>query len=373
MRVLLISKALIARAYQGKAEAIAARGVDLTVVVPPYWRDDAGRKAPLERVDPAGYRLVVEPMAFNGHFHYHFYPRLGARLREVRPDVVHMEEEPYNLATLQAFWLARRWGARPIFFTWQNQLKRYPPPFRWIEGYTYRRAAGAIAGNGEAVDVLRQKGFRGPAWIIPQVGVDPQIFHRRPPPADPQAGRRGPFTVGFVGRLRPFKGAHLLVEAVAALGGEARLELLGWGPEEGRLRALAEARGLGHRFAIRPALPSDRVPEFLSRLDALAMPSLTSPAWKEQFGRVAMEAMACEVPVVGSDSGEIARVIGDCGLVFPEGDVAGLAASLRRLRDDPGLGRDLAARGLARVRALFTQDQIGAQTAQVYREVLAGQ
>jgi glycosyltransferase involved in cell wall biosynthesis len=162
------------------------------------------------------------------------------------------------------------------------------------------------------------------------------------------------------------------VEAVAALGGDARLELLGWGPEEQRLRALAEASGLGGRFAIRPALPSDRVPEFLSTLDALAMPSLTSPAWKEQFGRAAMEAMACEVPVVGSDSGEIARVIGDCGLVFPEGDVAGLAACLRRLRDDPALRHELASRGLSRARALFTQDQIGAQTAEVYRQVLAG-
>src|SRR5262249_23968233 len=182
MNVLLIPTARGARAYQRKAEAIAAGGVDLTVVVPPYWRDDAGRKAPLERVNTAGYRLVVEPMAFNGHFHYHFYPGLAGRLREVRPDVVHMEEEPYNLATLQAFWLARRHGAPPLFFTWQNIARRYPPPFSWVEGYTYSRAAGAIAGNGEAVDVLRRKGFRGPAWIIPQVGIDPQIFHRLPPP-----------------------------------------------------------------------------------------------------------------------------------------------------------------------------------------------
>ena len=86
--------------------------------------------------------------------------------------------------------------------------------------------------------------------------------------------------------------------------------------------------GLGHRFAIHQALPSERVPEFLSRLDALVLPSLTFPNWKEQFGRALTEAMACEVPVVGSDSGEIARVIGDAGLVFPEGDVAALSGVL---------------------------------------------
>jgi glycosyltransferase involved in cell wall biosynthesis len=101
------------------------------------------------------------------------------------------------------------------------------------------------------------------------------------------------------------------------------------------------------------------------------MPSLAAPNWKEQFGRMLVEAMACQVPVVGSDSGEIARVIGDAGLVFPQGDVPALAACLRRLRDDSALRRDLAAKGLARVRAHFTQAQIAAQTAAAYREVLA--
>jgi glycosyltransferase involved in cell wall biosynthesis len=392
VRVLLVSKALIAGAYQRKAALLARMGVDLTVVVPPYWKDDAGRKAPLEQasLDEArpegaladgeegggggGYRLVVEPMALNGHFHTHFYPHLAARVREVRPQILHMDEEPYNLATAQAFWIARRAGARPLFFTWQNLVRRYPPPFRWMERYCYGVAAGALAGNGEAVEVLRRKGYRGPAWVVPHpsVGIDEGQFYCRAPKGEPAGGegRERPFTVGFVGRLRPQKGAHLLVQAVGALGGDTRLELLGWGPEEGRLRALADEVGLGDRFAIHQALPSERVPEFLSRLDALVLPSLTFPNWKEQFGRALTEAMACEVPVVGSDSGEIARVIGDAGLVFPEGDVVALSACLRRLRDDPGLRRELAARGLARVRAAFTQEQIARQTLEVYREVL---
>src|SRR5262249_44967029 len=159
------------------------------------------------------------------------------------------------------------------------------------------------------------------------VGVDPALFYRRPVgPAAAAAGAAGarPFRVGFVGRLRPEKGAHLLVDAVSRLGGGARLDLLGWGPEEARLRAQAAALGIGERLTVHGALPSERVPEFLSRLDVLALPSLTYPNWKEQFGRALTEAMACEVPVVGSDSGEIARVIGDAGLVFPEGDATAL-------------------------------------------------
>jgi glycosyltransferase involved in cell wall biosynthesis len=208
-------------------------------------------------------------------------------------------------------------------------------------------------------------------WTVPHVsvGVDPAQFYRRPDPEVDAAGGGRPFRVGFVGRLRPEKGAHLLVDAVARLGGDVRLDLLGWGPEEARLRAQASALGLGDRLTVHRALPSERVPEFLSRLDALVLPSLTAPNWKEQFGRALTEAMACEVPVIGSDSGEIARVIGDAGLLFPEGDATALTERLERLREDPALRRDLAARGLARVRTRFTPDRIARQTVDVYREV----
>src|SRR5438552_785079 len=150
-----------------------------------------------------------------------------------------------------------------------------------------------------------------------------------------------PFTVGFCGRLRERKGELLLVRAMAALGGDAQLEILGWGEAEPRVRALAADLGMVNRVHIRSAIPSTDVPRFMNELDVLAMPSLTLPSWKEQFGRVLMEAMACGVPVVGSNSGEIAHVIGDAGLLFPEGDVPALAGCLRRLRDDAELRRDL--------------------------------
>ena len=367
MRVLMISKPMIASAYRTKLEAIARHSdVELTAVVPPYWRDDAGRRAPLEPGHTEGYRLVVQPMAFNGHFHYHIYPTLHRVFAEVKPHLLHMDEEPYNLATLQGYALARRHGARALFFTWQNLLRRYPPPISWLERLIYRLSSGAIAGNAEAVDVLRRKGYRGRTWVIPQFGVDPSLFT---PDPEPRPADR-PFTVGFVGRLRERKGAHLLVEAVAALADTTRLELLAWGEEEARIRALAAQRGLGERLTIYPALPSDRVPEFIRRLDVVVMPSIEIESWKEQFGRVLVEGMACGVNVVGSDSGEIAHVVGDAGLVFPPGDSAALSACLRRLRDDPALSADLRARGLQRARARFTQQAIADQTVAAYREIM---
>src|SRR6185369_14789517 len=101
---------------------------------------------------------------------------LGRVLQEVRPDVVHLDEEPYNLATALGVRAARNVGARIVFFTWQNLLRRYPPPFNMFEQLAFRASSYAIAGNSEAVDVLRAKGYRGPTTIIPQFGVDPDLF-----------------------------------------------------------------------------------------------------------------------------------------------------------------------------------------------------
>ncbi|MAG35413.1 MAG: glycosyl transferase family 1 [Dehalococcoidia bacterium] len=368
MRVLMVSKACIHGAYQRKLEELANCGVELTVVVPPSWRDHGGQVFHLDRQHTQGYRLTVEPLALNGHFHTHFYPQLGRHFQGQRWDVVHADEEPYNLATLQIIALARRSGARALFFTWQNLLHRYPLPVRLIERYCYGRVAGAIAGNGEARTVLRRKGYAGLAWVIPQFGVDPELFAPR---GAPRPSPNSVFRVGYVGRLEHKKGVHLLVAACARLGGGVQLDLLGWGPEEPRLRALASACGMAERLHIHTARASTEVPAFLRQLDALVLPSLTTPQWKEQFGRALVEAMACETPVIGSDSGEIQRVIGDAGLLFPEGNTAELTEQLARLRGDPALRRELGVRGRQRVQAHYTQKRIAEQTWQAYQALSA--
>ncbi len=108
----------------------------------------------------------------------------------------------------------------------------------------------------------------------------------------------------------------------------------------------------------------------MRELDVLVLPSRTQPNWKEQFGRVLIEAMSCGVPVIGSTCGEIPQVIGEAGLVFPEGDVAALRAALSRLIDQPELRAELARRGRARVLAEFTQAAIARRHVAVYQAML---
>ncbi len=366
MRVLMISKALVAGIYQRKLELIAAQGVDLLAITPPSWRDERGDLL-LERVYTDGYRLETLPIHFNGNFHLHFYRGLGAAIQRFQPQIVHIDEEPYNLATWQALWLARRAGAKSIFFSWQNIERRYPPPFAWGERWVLDQVDGAIVGTEGAAQVWRAKGYRGDLAVIAQFGVDPDLFR---PGADAPPPDR-PFTVGMVARLVPEKGVDLLLRAAAQLDGDWRVRIVGGGPLRADLAALAGDLGVAERVTFLDQLPSTQMPAQYHQLDALAVPSLTLPNWKEQFGpRATVEALASGVPVVGSDSGAIPDVIADAGLIVPEGDVEALAAALRRLRDDPALRAELARRGRDRALAIYTHQQIATATVQVYEAML---
>jgi glycosyltransferase involved in cell wall biosynthesis len=385
MRILMLSKALVVGAYQKKAEELAALpGVELTVAVPPLWREPGVGAQPLERRFTRGYRLEQLPIRFNGRHHIHYYPTLGRLVARVRPDVFHIDEESFNLATFLALRTGVRHGARCCFYNWATIDRWYPPPFAFFERYAFRHATHAIAGAEDAATIIRRHGYRGPLSVLPQFGVDPDLFSptedrrskiedRRSNGSDPPSSIRHPpssgFVVGYLGRLVPQKGVLDLIEALPLLPAHICLRLVG----EGLLRPQIVARAAELGLSTRVELISwtNDVPAELRRLDALVLPSHSTPTWKEQFGRVLIEAMSCGVPVVGSSSGEIPQVIGAGGLIYPEGDIAALAAALRRLAGDPALGAELGRRGRARVLEHYTQAALARRYYQIYHSMLA--
>ena len=372
MRVLYISKALVVGAYQRKLEEIARfPDVELRAIAPHYWREGEHRQQ-LERRYTAGYELVAEEMRFNGHYHLHYYPNLRRHLLEWRPDVVHVDEEPYNLATAHAIWHSRRVGAKTVFFAWQNIYRVYPLPFHLFELYSLLRSNAAQAGTREAQEVLRRKRYSRPSAVLPQFGVDAALFAPAPA-ADPGEVLR----IGYVGRLTPAKGVHVLLAAAARLDFPYRVQLFGTGAAEPALRAQAADLGIQDRVGFRGHAPSGDMPGHYREMDVCVLPSLTTPRWKEQFGRALVEAMACGVPVVGSESGEIPEIVGGddeerAGMTFPEGDAEALAEALAALYREPALRRQLGAQGRQRVLREFTQERIAAKTVLMYRQLAHG-
>jgi glycosyltransferase involved in cell wall biosynthesis len=348
--------------------------------VPPSW-DDPRSPSRLEKIHTQGYEMIVTDIAFNGNYHLHFYPKLKQIVRQVRPDIFHIDEEPYNLATFQAMRLAQAVGVSTVVFSWQNLLRRYPPPFSLMERYVLSKADVLLVGNSEAARVWERKGYTGPICHIPQFGVDPAIYYRHKRPT--RQGRISAFkhrnirrpnqpalVIGYVGRLVEEKGLEILLHAARRLVGPWTMHILGSGPDRERLEKVAQWLGLGPRVTFDQKMPSTHLPHYFSGLDVLVLPSLSQSNWKEQFGRVLIEAMACDVITVGARCGAIPEVIGQAGLTFAEGDVAELQAQLQRLIDDVALRDELRQKGRQRVTENYTQAAIAKNTVDVYRRTV---
>ncbi|MFZ9857652.1 MAG: glycosyltransferase [Roseiflexaceae bacterium] len=366
MKIVILSKALLSVAYRRKTDALAAiPGVELTVVSPNEWREPNANVVPYELGPTPNYHVELVPMWFNGRHHIHFYPTFHRILDHIKPDVVHIDEESFNLATFLAMVAARRVGAKTCFYNYANIERRYPPPFSWFERYAFTHARHAIACSHEAADIIRNHGYSGPLSIMPQTGVDETHFV----PRTNVHIARTPFTIGYVGRLVLEKGVDDAIIALAQLPNHIHMHIVGAGQHETALRQHATHLGVNQRITWQKPVSSHDMPGVMQQFDALVLPSRTTTNWKEQFGRVLIEAMACGVPVIGSSSGEIPHVIGDGGLVFAEGDSQALAHHIRHLSTTAADYAALSHRARQRVLTTYTQVALAQQYWQIYQQM----
>lgn len=322
---------------------------------------------------PTSYQLVGLPALGQPDSTTRYVLRgLGEALRRAKPEIVLVETEPWAWLRWQTWWHARRLGYKVCFgeFSWENV--RRPGLKGRLLSIIYRLAAWTadfvIGGNDDAGRFFLEKGLpRERLLVAPQLGVDESVF--RPADKTLKAKRRADlglpgeaFLVGFSGRLLGMKGVPDLIEAMERLRAQpgretVQLALLGPG-EIGPL--------LGGRTAkpdwlhVRPACSHAEMAHFIQALDLFVLPSREwnrhGHQWREQFGHVLIEAMACGVPVLGSSCGAIPSVLGNPAQIFPEGDVTRLTEMLRSYAQDPALREETVRRQIHRVRENYTND-----------------
>ncbi|GAA4374121.1 glycosyltransferase [Agromyces bauzanensis] len=368
MRSLRVSHSAVVDEWRGRERALTALGVDVTLLCAKEWH--AGG-TPVRLEPRAGERLIGVRTFCNHPALFVYDPRPIWRALGERYDVIDVHEEPFALATAEILLMRalRRHARRTpvVLYTAQNLRKRYPVPFRWLERWALRAASGISACNAEAARIVENKGFAGRARVIP-LGIDASRFTptdaslAEPVEASPVGDE---ITVGFLGRLVPEKGVLVLLDAIAR-DPRLRLRIAGSGPLAPELGVRAAAAGIADRVEVVGPIDPDVVVDFYRTLDVLAVPSMPTPSWTEQFGRVAVEAMACGVPVVSSDAGALPDVVGGAGVVVPAGDTAALADAL--VQAGGARASWLRASGLERA-ATCSWDAVGRQYLDLYRAV----
>ena len=333
--------------------ALAGRGRwHVTAVAPAQLRGDLRRIA-LEPIPGEASRVVAIPAMLDRSAHLMWYRGLRRALSDA--DVVHAWEEPYILAGAQIARAAPR-RSKVVFATFQNLSKRYPWPFSAFERASMRRAAGWIAFGHRVNDVMAaREGYEGkPSRVIPP-GVDIERF--RPDPDGGAAMRRRigwsdhAYVVGFLGRFEPQKGVLDLLTALERVRAPWHALFVGGGSLHGTIETFAASHP--NRVHIATGVPHGEVPQWLNAMTLLCAPSRTTPVWREQFGRMLIEAMACGVPALASDSGEMPAVLHDAGRVLPEGDADAWAVAIDTHLREEEMRAVLSRRGVERAHTYF--------------------
>jgi L-malate glycosyltransferase len=343
----------------------------LTLLTPLTWSNEYSQTINAERLADFKGKFLHCSVGKSGNIPLHFYRSLIIPiLLKLRPDAIYVHHEPYGVATSQIY-LANLLSIRkPIgFFTWQNIYKNYPAPFNMMEQFVIRNSDFAFPGSYSAQDVIRKKGYQGVSAILPS-GINPKVYYPRDEAKNIRLSlgiQQDEILVGYVGRIIEEKGLKTLLMALKKIETLPwKLVMIGSGSLENEFDNIAASLNLNNRIHRLGYINHTETPQYLSSFDVLVLPSETRPNWKEQFGRVIIEAMACGTPVLGSDSGEIPNLIQITGggLVFSEGNEVSLAEQLEKLIVDTSLRNELRMKGEKKVLSNYTNITLASQFAE---------
>jgi glycosyltransferase involved in cell wall biosynthesis len=389
MRILVVSHTYIVDINREKLKILAnlAPDIEVIVVVPRRWKPGGVQNQIIKTklYNAGSFRVIpISNFSQNNQGLLTFGKDLINLLKQFRPQIIQVEQGSKSLAYTQLITLNQilNLKAKNIFFTWWNLPYKLNFPVALLESYNLQHTDGIIAGNLAGAEILCQRGYKGMLKVMPQLGVDETVF--LPGAKDTDLSqllgiKSTDFVVGFVGRFVEEKGLLTLTKALAELKErDWKWLLVGRGELQSQIVEIATDTGINDRLIWVESVPHAEVYKYINLMNVLVLPSetsykfktLTAVGWKEQFGHVLIEAMACKVPVIGSDCGEIPHVIGDGGLVFPEGNVEALRDGLIKLMESPELAAELGERGYNRVMVDYTNTALARQLLEFYQELL---
>jgi glycosyltransferase involved in cell wall biosynthesis len=354
VRALLISHFYSDPEHRGKLRALAGQGVDLLVAIPggAAGLDSGVRLTP---IPASGDPETPEMLRWNT-------PAIRRVISDFHPDVIQVEESAGSAVAAAVASTARRIGIPYVLFSWDSlprrrgllELRRYRSALR--------HAAGVVGGNRIALALLKEQAPSALSEVLPQTGISPAA------PALRGAGRRG-LGLGFIGRLVPERGAETLLLACGQLLGPWTLTVVGTGPEQEPLEALAQRLGLASRIRWLGGIPKSELEAVWNDLDCLVVPSRETSTWVERTSPVLLDAMARGVVPVVTRTGALPEIVGDAGIVVD--DVETLTMALQELVAEPERLGPIGRRARQRILEEYVDSAVALRTLAFWGQVVA--
>jgi len=382
MRILAVSHPCVTDVNQQFYAELEKLDHKVQLIIPSNFRTEFSHGKPVKVSRWPDFKGTIRtyPVGLSESIPLHFYlARLRSVIRSYAPDVLLVEEEPYSLSAWQTFYASRGMKMTRVVYSAQNIHKNYPPPFRQLEQYVLRHADLALAVSEDVVNVLRRKQYKGRHMMFP-LGVDTEQFQpnkRRGQIQRITSGiRENAFVVGFVGRLVEIKGIRLMLDVIGRCDDpDITYVMVGTGPLLPEVLEMQVKRPT--KLVLATAVEHREVQNWMNMMDVLLLPSITLENQKEQFGRVIVEGNACGVPVIGSTSGEIPKLINTTtgGWVVPENDAQALREQIIYVKNHAEERLAKAKSGLEYVRQHLSKKAIAAKLSMnlneiVHREVI---
>jgi glycosyltransferase involved in cell wall biosynthesis len=355
---------------QEKMQVLADHVSELIVITPRKFKDTL-RTISIERLPNPKFKLFGVKSYFNFHHSLRLFKMSEIRtiFKNFKPDLVLLEQEPYSLSTYQVMKLKKIFNFKAIIFSFQNILKKYPYPFSKAESYCLENLDFFLAGSSSVLPIWLSKGIpQEKCAVLAQVGINLNQFRKTDVVVAKNKFRIKKFAFAYAGRFVEEKGIHILIEAFSQLPfkNEAELVLIGDGPYKKTLIQSIRHHEVENQVRFFQNIKHDEMPDILNAIDVLILPSLERGHWREQFGHILIEAMACKKPVIGSDSAAIPETIGDGGLIFATGNADSLAEKMAQIYSDKELYLELSRKAFARVCFCYTNEKIVGQLYQYF-------
>lgn len=380
MKILIVSHTYISSINREKWKVFANKYKDskIKVLIPDFWPTTlfniAAGNCFNDNLNNCEFISLKVRKAGNEVLYNYRFIDLYKILKNFKPDLIHVEQGDNAFSYFQLILLSKLFFRKIkfTFFTWINWKNKWSFKYKifWslIERFNLKNSSGAFVGNNDAKWILKEKGFLKPVKTLLQLGVNRKFFIPAKKPLESKF-----FIIGFVGRLIKEKGIFNLIDAFNLLYKKYprwKIVFVGSGKDENEFKAYIQKLHLDSFVEILSSVKHEDVGDLLNTFDIFILPSFDTDKWREQFGHVLIEAMACKIPIIGSTGGEIPNVIGDSGLIFEQKNVIDLKEKLEMFMKNMKLRKDFALKGYNRFKSDFSYEIIAQETYKFWSKLL---